>query len=97
MPGDPFSWAFIVAAKEKWVRVAVHSFRGVGEIAESPRALPSHDLERAEQTRSGRAWREFARFPTQVRAESSGRLVLVLSDARYWYTDFCTVEVRLDK
>lgn len=97
MPGDPFSWAFIVAAKEHWVRVAVHSFRGAGEVATSPRALDSSDLERAEQTRPGRAWREFARFPTQVRAESSGQLVLVLSDARYWYTDFCTVEVRLEK
>ena len=92
-PGDPRSWTVIVETDRRVLWETVDLSAGTTSLREAPLGLDDPRVGRAAATRAGRAWRAFVRHPTARVREVNGVEVVELSDARYWFTDWCTVVV----
>lgn len=92
-PTRPFSWVCVAETAHEIVWLEVEAFSGAEAPTRSPRLDGDPRVAAARSTREGRVWASFVRFPW-VRVVGHGEEArVVLSDARYWYTDFCTVTV----
>lgn len=92
-PTRPLRWMCVAETRDEVVWLEVDAFEGVLGLERSPRGLVDPRVGLARATPDGVVWESFARFPW-VRVVGDGPDARVLlSDARYWYTDFCTVEV----
>jgi inner membrane protein len=85
LPIDPFRWVGLIDNPNDVRVVVIDAFNGiVGGSDQVSKAPASEAATRASQSRSGTAFRRFARFPvTKVRNEGSGYLVIFF-DVRYY-------------
>lgn len=92
-PTRPLRWMCVAETRTEVIWLEVEAFSGVRDLERAPRGLDDPRVDRARATPDGVVWDSFVRFPwVRVVGEGADARVL-LSDARYWYTDFCTVEV----
>lgn len=94
-PTRPFRWMCVARTAGEIVWLEVEAFSGASGFERSPIAPDDPRVDRARATPDGRVWESFVRFPW-IRVVGDGEdATVVLSDARYWYTDFCAVAVQV--
>jgi len=92
-PTRPLRWMCVAETRTELIWLEVEAFSGALDLERAPRLLVDPRIDRARATPDGVVWDSFVRFPW-VRVVGDGPDArILLSDARYWYTDFCTVEV----
>ncbi len=94
-PTRPFDWVLVGQSDREIVWLPVRAFAGCGELRSEPQGLDAPELARAIATPGGQAWESFVRLPWVKVLRAGDRTIVRLADARYWYTDFCTVDVEL--
>jgi hypothetical protein len=82
-PANPFAWVLIAETQEAMYVQSVDLLGGAGPIARLSRNLDDPRVRRALETREGRAWRSFARFPVARVVTASADARVMLLDARY--------------
>jgi len=90
-PAEPFGWTILCDAGTEILWQPVSLFGANGGLEPGWR-VPSFvaDPRVVAAARGRDAWHSFARVP-MARIEADGSIVL--TDARYWFTDFCSIRV----
>jgi inner membrane protein len=97
MPTRPLSWMLVAATQRERIWIPVVAFHAAGEASRIEHGMDDPLIPLALDTTGGRAFAGFARFPHALVEIGDDGSRIVLNDARYWYTDFCSVEIRFDR
>lgn len=92
---DPGRWTILFETERRVLWEVIDVFEGRVSGHEEPKRMDDPRVLEAAETEPGSRWRSFVRVPVARVEERDGRSVVRLSDARYWFTDWCTVVVPL--
>ncbi|MFG0319429.1 MAG: metal-dependent hydrolase [Planctomycetota bacterium JB042] len=92
---DPRRWTIIVETEGRVLWEEIDVVEGRIDGREAAKGTDDPRVALAAATAAGEKWRTFARVPLARVSAEGGREVVRLTDARYWFTDWCTVTVPL--
>lgn len=90
---DPRRWTVIVETERRVLWEEIDVFDGRLSGREADHRLGDPRVRAAAATDAGRKWASFVRVPVARVEKVGGAEIVKLSDARYWFTDWCTVVV----